>query len=58
MNSLFINKGPFDINFIIKKTLFSKKEKFQKKKIKNVSNLIDSQKVTLLFLKILNILII
>ncbi len=32
MNSLFSNKGPFDINFIIKKTVFAKKEKFQKKK--------------------------
>ena len=49
MNSLFINKGPFDINFIIKKTVFSKKKNFQKKKIKNVSNLIDSQKGDLTF---------
>ncbi len=49
MNSLFINKGPFDINFIIKKTLFSKKQKFLKKKITNISNLIESQKGELTF---------
>ena len=49
MNSLFINKGPFDINYIINKTSFVKKEKFSKKKIKNVSNLKDSQKGDLTF---------
>ena len=49
MNSLFSNKGPFDINFIIKKTLFCKKRKIFKKKIKNVSNLNDSQNGDLTF---------
>ena len=49
MNSLFTKKGPFDINFLINKTIFAKKEKFKKKKIKNVSNLIDSQKGDLTF---------
>ena len=49
MDSLFINKGPFDINFIINNTSFSKKIKFSKKKIKNVSNLADSQKGDLTF---------
>ena len=49
MESLFINKGPFDINFIIKNTSFSKKIKFSKQKIKNVSNLVDSQKGDLTF---------
>ena len=32
MESLFLNKGPFDLNYIIEKTYFSKKEKFAKKK--------------------------
>ena len=49
MDSLFINKGPFDINYILKSTFFSKKEKFKNKKIKNVSNLIDSKKGDLTF---------
>ena len=49
MESLFINKGPFDINFIIKNTSFSKKIKFSKQKIKNVSNLVNSQKGDLTF---------
>ena len=49
MKSLFTNKGPFDINFIIKNTFFSKKEKFKKKKVNNLSNLIDSQKGELTF---------
>tara|TARA_B100000963_G_scaffold361130_1_gene395028 strand:+ start:1403 stop:2371 length:969 start_codon:yes stop_codon:yes gene_type:complete len=49
MKSLFTNQGPFDINFIIKNTSFCKKEKFQKKKVKNISNLIDSQKGDLTF---------
>ena len=49
MESLFLNKGPFDLNYIIEKTYFSKKEKFAKKKIKNVSNLIDSKKGDLTF---------
>ncbi len=49
MESLFLNKGPFDLNYIIEKTYFSKKEKFAKKKIKNVSNLINSKKGDLTF---------
>ena len=49
MNSLFSNKGPFDVNFIINKILFAKKEKFSKKQIKNISNLNDSQKGDLTF---------
>ncbi len=49
MESLFLNKGPFDLNYIIEKTHFSKKEKFAKNKIKNVSNLINSKKGDLTF---------
>lgn len=49
MESLFINKGPFDLDYIIEKTYFSKKEKFSKKKIKNVSNLINSRKGDITF---------
>tara|TARA_B100000963_G_scaffold360902_1_gene393790 strand:+ start:3502 stop:4470 length:969 start_codon:yes stop_codon:yes gene_type:complete len=49
MESLFINKGPFDINYIIQNAIFSKKEKFLKKKIRNVSNLDESQKGDLTF---------
>ena len=49
MESLFINKGPFDLDYIIEKTYFSKKKKFSKKKIKNVSNLINSRKGDITF---------
>ena len=49
MKSLFTNKGPFDINFILKNTSFCKKVKFLKKKVKNISNLADSQKGELTF---------
>ena len=47
--SLFNKKGPFDINFIIKNTIFSKKKKFPNNKIKNVSNLLDSKKSDITF---------
>ncbi len=49
MKSLFSNKGPFDINFIISKTSFSEKKKFAKKKIINISNLVDSNKDEITF---------
>ena len=48
MKSLFSNKGPFDINFIISKTSFSEK-KICKKKIINISNLVDSNKDEITF---------
>ena len=49
MNSLFKNKGPFDINLIIKKLEFVKKKKFKKKKINNISNLNDAKKNEITF---------
>ena len=49
--SLFNKKGPFDINFIIKKTIFSNKKKFPNNKIKNISNLLDSKKKDINFLE-------
>jgi len=49
MMSLFNKKGPFDINFIIKNTIFSKRKKFPNNKIKNVSNLLDSKKSDITF---------
>lgn len=49
MKSLFTNKGPFDINFLISKTIFSEKKKFPKKKIINVSNLSASNKNEITF---------
>ena len=52
MKSLFSNKGPFDINFII-----SKHHLVAKKKIINISNLVVQTKMKLLLI-ILNILMI
>ncbi len=49
MKSLFSKKGPFDINFLIKKTVFVKKTSFPKSKVKNISNLIDAKKGEITF---------
>ena len=48
MKSFFSNKGPFLINEILKKALFSEKIKL-KKKVLNVSNLLDAKKGDIIF---------
>ena len=49
MFTFFKNKGPFDINFILKNTLFTKKEKIKKKKIKNISTLENAKNCDIVF---------
>ncbi len=51
MKSFFKNSGPYDINKILKKTIFSKNQSFKNQKISNVSNLIDAKKGDLTFLE-------
>ena len=51
MKSFFTNTGPHEINQLIKKTFFTKKNKFKNTKIKNISNLKDSKKGDLTFLE-------
>ena len=49
MKSFFKNYGPFDINFILKKTIFSKKDIFKKYLISDVSDLATAQKKDITF---------
>jgi len=49
MKSLFKNEGPFDINFLIKNTLYTKKKKIKKHIIKNVSSLLYAKKNEITF---------
>ena len=49
MKSFYKNKGPFDINYILRKTSFSIKEKFQKKNVYDISTLIDAKKNQITF---------
>ena len=49
MSFFFKNEGPFDINYIIKKSEFSQKKKLKKKIIKNVSNLLESSNECITF---------
>ncbi len=49
MKSLFLKKGPFDINFLIKKTVFASKKSLPKSKVINISNLLDSKKGEITF---------
>lgn len=49
MFAFFKNKGPFDVNFILKNTLFTKKEKIKKKKIKNISSLENAKNGDIVF---------
>jgi UDP-3-O-[3-hydroxymyristoyl] glucosamine N-acyltransferase len=49
MFTFFKNKGPFDINYLLKKTLFTNKSKFKKQLIKNVSTLSFAKKGDLTF---------
>ena len=51
MNSFFKNTGPYDINFLVKKLIFSKKKKFNKIKVKGISNLKDAKKGDISFLE-------
>ena len=44
MNLFFKNHGPFEINYILNKINFSKKNIIKKNKIKNISNLFDAKK--------------
>jgi len=39
MITFYANKGPYDINFLLGKLVFSEKKKIKKKKIKDISNL-------------------
>ena len=50
MQTFFVNKGPFDINYLLKFTLFSKKKKLKKQLVANISTLIDSKKNDITFL--------
>lgn len=50
MQTFFLNRGPFDINYLLKFTLFTKKKKLKKKLIANISTLIDSKKNDITFL--------
>jgi len=45
----FLNKGPFDINFIISKTQYTKKKKYKKFNVKNVSTIEHSKKGDITF---------
>ena len=49
MKSLFPKKGPYDINFIVKQTIYSTKKKYSKSKVKNISNLKESKKGDITF---------
>jgi UDP-3-O-[3-hydroxymyristoyl] glucosamine N-acyltransferase len=49
MSFFFKNKGPFDLNYIIENTLYTKKKKFKKKKIKNISSLNAAKKDDITF---------
>lgn len=42
MKSFFLKKGPFDINFLISKTKFTDKKKYNLLKIKNIATLSDA----------------
>ena len=49
MKSFFKNKGPFDINFLIKKTFFTEKFKHKKTSVKNISTLKEARKTDITF---------
>ena len=49
MQSFFKKKGPFDINALIKKTIYVKKKKINKQKIYNVSSLLNAKKNDITF---------
>lgn len=51
MKSFFENTGPYELNKLIKKTCFVKKNKFKNIKIKNISNLKESKKGDITFLE-------
>ena len=50
MKTFFKNKGPFDINILLKKTLYSKKKKFKNNLVKNIATLIEAKKGDITFL--------
>lgn len=54
MGIFFKNKGPYDINFLIKKTVFSKKEKINKFKINNISSIQAAKKNEITFFNNIN----
>lgn len=49
MKTFFQNKGPFDINNVLKNTLYSEKSKFKKMNINNVSNLNEAKQNEITF---------
>ena len=51
MTSFFKNTGPYDINYLLKNLVFSKKKKIKKTKIKNISNIFDAKKGDITFLE-------
>ena len=51
MHSFFKKKGPFDINYLLKKTIYTNKKPYKKFKVKNISSLDDSEKGDLTFLE-------
>ena len=50
MKSFFNNKGPFDINFLLKKTIFTKVLKLKKTNVKDISSLRDAKRGEISFL--------
>ncbi|WP_440680267.1 UDP-3-O-(3-hydroxymyristoyl)glucosamine N-acyltransferase [Candidatus Pelagibacter sp. HIMB1517] len=49
MKTFFENKGPFDINYLLKKTFYSKKKKFKKFKVTNIATLEEAKKGEITF---------
>ena len=56
MGIFFKNNGPFDINFLIKKTVFSEKIKIKKHKISNISSIQEAKKNQITFFNNINYL--
>ena len=54
MKSFFKKNGPFDINFLLSKTIYSKKKKFKKEKINDVSSLLSAKKNDITFFNNIN----
>lgn len=50
MSNFYKNHGPYDINYILKKTLFVKIRKFKNQKIINISSISDAKKGCITFL--------
>ena len=54
MKSFFKNKGPFDLNYLLNKIEYKNKVNFKKKKINNVSALLNAKKNELTFFDNMN----